>query len=229
MIAGAISRTISQLFSPPFRSVLWKSIGLTLAMLIGLWFLVQAASSVFLLPMLSNYSWLAAAFVWILGAGLILGMGFLIAPVTSVFAGVFLDEIAEEVEATYYPGDNPGQALSVSRSIGITARFFGLVLLGNIAAFMLVMFLGLGVLVFFLLNGYLLGREYFQFAALRHHTSKQVETLRQNYSFEVFVAGLAIAVVLSIPIVNLLTPLFAGALMVHVYKGVAAKAASSAT
>ena len=61
MLAGAISRTISQLFSPPFRSVLWKSIGLTLAMLVGLWFLVQAASSVFLLPMLSNYSWLATA------------------------------------------------------------------------------------------------------------------------------------------------------------------------
>ena len=155
-------------------------------------------------------------------------MGFLIAPGYFVFAGVFLDEIAEEVRSYPLSSDNPGKALSVSRSIGITARFFGLVLLGNFVALMLVMFLGLGVLVFFLLNGYLLGREYFQFAALRHHTSQEVETLRQKYSFEIFIAGLAIAVVLSIPIVNLLTPLFAGALMVHVYKGVAAKAVSSA-
>ncbi len=227
MLVKYVSRTISQLFSPPFRGVLWKSIGLTIAMFIGMWFALQSASSTFLLPVLSVYPWLSTALAWVLGAGLVLGMGFLIAPVTSVFAGVFLDEIAEEVETTHYPEDLPGKALSFTQSFGITLRFFGLVLLGNFLALMLVLFLGLGVLVFFILNGYLLGREYFQFAALRHHSLLEVESLRKKFSFEIFLAGLAIAVVLSIPVVNLLTPLFAGALMVHVYKGVAAKAVIS--
>ena len=151
-------------------------------------------------------------------------MGFLIAPVTSVFAGVFLDEIADEVEERHYPHDPKGMPLSLIQSMGITARFLGLVIVGNLIALALMLFLGLGVLIFFLLNGYLLGREYFQFTALRHRSLEKVAQLQQRHGGEIFLAGLAIAAVLTIPIVNFLTPLFAGALMVHIYKGIEAKA-----
>jgi CysZ protein len=222
-LAGAISKTLSQLFSPPFRGVLWKSIGLTIALFIGFWIALQAASATFLAPLLAEYSWAATALAWLLGAGLILGMGFLIAPVTSVFAGVFLDDIADEVEGRFYPDDPKGIPLRLSQSVGITARFFGLVLAANIIALILVLFLGLGVLVFFLLNGYLLGREYFQFAALRHCAIAEADQLQNRHGLEIFLAGLAIAVVLAIPVVNFLTPLFAGALMMHVYKGIQGK------
>lgn len=222
-LTGAVSKSISQLLSPPFRTVLWKSIGLTIALFIGFWFIIDAANTVFIAPLLAGSPWILTTINWVLGAGLILGMGFLIAPVTSVFAGVFLDEIADEVEAQYYPDDSPGTPLSIMESIGITARFFGLVLLGNLIALLLVLFLGLGVLVFFLLNGYLLGREYFQFAALRHHGLNEVAQMQQKFGLQIFLAGLAIAFVLSIPIVNFLTPLFAGALMVHVYKNIRGK------
>lgn len=192
-------------------------------MFMGLWFSLQSVSSIFFTPLLASWPWVLSALNWLLGAGIVLGMGFLIAPVTSVFAGVFLDEVAEEVEKTYYPQDQIGTALSLSQSSAITMRFFLLVLIGNFIALLLVLFLGLGVLIFFLLNGYLLGIEYFQFAALRHHPMAEVKQLRKKFSFEIFIAGLAIAVLLSIPVVNLLTPLFAGALMVHVYKSVRGK------
>ncbi|NRB30493.1 MAG: sulfate transporter family protein [Rhizobiaceae bacterium] len=222
-LIGAISKSLSQLFSKPFRSVLWKSIGLTIALFIGFWFVLQAAHATFLAPLLADYAWVSTMLAWVLGAGLIIGMGFLIAPVTSVFAGVFLDEIADEVEGRHYPHDPKGVPLSLSQSIGITARFLGLVVIGNLIALALVLFLGLGVLTFFLLNGYLLGREYFQFAALRHRPMDEVTALQQRHGGEIFLAGLAIAAVLTIPIVNFLTPLFAGALMVHIYKGIEAK------
>ena len=224
-LIGAISKSLSQLFSKPFRSVLWKSIGLTIAMFVGFWFVLQAANAAFLAPLLAGYEWASIMLTWVLGAGLIIGMGFLIAPVTSVFAGVFLDEIADEVEERHYPHDPKGVPLALSQSIGITARFLGLVIIGNLIALILVLFLGLGVLIFFLLNGYLLGREYFQFAALRHRSMEEVTALQQRHGGEIFLAGLAIAAVLTIPIVNFLTPLFAGALMVHIYKGIEAKSA----
>ena len=224
-LIGAISKSLSQLFSKPFRSVLWKSIGLTIALFIGFWFVLQAAHATFLAPLLADYAWVSTMLAWVLGAGLVIGMGFLIAPVTSVFAGVFLDEIADEVEGRHYPHDPKGVPLSLSQSIGITARFLGLVVIGNLIALALVLFLGLGVLIFFLLNGYLLGREYFQFAALRHRPMDEVTALQQRHGGEIFLAGLAIAAVLTIPIVNFLTPLFAGALMVHIYKGIEAKSA----
>lgn len=220
MLVEAINRAVSQVFSAPFRAVLWKSIGLTIAMLIIMWLMLQAASQAFLLPLLAPYPWVATALAWLLGAGLLVGMGFLVAPVTSVFAGVFLDEIAEEVEGTYYPEDPPGHALSIPESVGITLRFFGLVVVGNLIALLLVVFLGLGFIIFFALNGYLLGREYFQFAALRHVGQEEANQLRDKHGLSIFLAGLAIAVVLAIPILNLLTPLFAGAMMVHIFKWV---------
>ena len=227
MLANAASRSLSQLLSPAFRSVLWKSIGLTIALLIGLWFAVQALLSALLLPLIGPETWVATAIIWLLGAGLVVGMGFLIAPVTSIFAGVFLDDIAAAVEHKHYPGHSPGTALPLDQSIGIALRFFGLVLIGNLIALLLVLFVGLGVIIFFVLNGYLLGREYFQFAALRHVGLEDAAAIRSRHGLEIFLAGLLIAGVLAIPIVNLLTPLFAGALMTHVFMGLESRGAQS--
>ncbi|MDD9908218.1 MAG: sulfate transporter family protein [Ahrensia sp.] len=218
MIVSAISKSVSQLFSKPFRSVFWKSIGLTIALLIGLWFVLEAAASAFLLPFLAPYPWVATAISWLLGAGLVIGMGFLVAPAASIFAGVFLDDIGEAVEAAHYAQDPPGRPLPLARSIAISLKFFGLVLVGNLVAVVLVLFFGLGAIIFFVLNGYLLGREYFQFAALRHIEEARAQALRRKHEGTIFLGGLAIAALLAVPFVNLLTSLFAGALMVHLFK-----------
>jgi len=223
MLIESVSKTLGQLFSPPFRSVLWKSIGLTVALLIGLWFVLETVISTFLLPVLGPWPWLATALGWLFGAGLVVAMGFLIAPVTSIFAGVFLDDVAAEVERIHYPDDPPGNPLALSTSVGIAARFFGLVLLGNLLALALMLFLGLGIIIFFLVNGYLLGREYFQFAALRHMTYEQAEEVRRQNGPAIFMGGLVISGILAIPLVNLLTPLFAATLMTHIHKWIARK------
>ena len=88
---------------------------------------------------------------------------------------------------------------------------------------MLVWFAGFGVIIFFLLNGYLLGREYFQFAAQRFRPEREASALRKKFSLEVFLAGLIIAAFMSVPILNLFTPVFASALMVHLHKALALK------
>ena len=77
--------------------------------------ILQAAHTAFLAPILSDYPWAATALAWMLGAGVVLGMGFLIAPVTSVFAGVFLDDIADEVEQRHYPLDPKGRPLGLAQ------------------------------------------------------------------------------------------------------------------
>ena len=223
MLFDAASRSLTQIFSAPFRNVLWKSLGLTIALFFLLWIVLELVVSTFLVPILGPWPWVTTAVLFALGAGLVVSMGFLIAPVTSVFAGVFLDEIAERVEARHYAHDSPGKELPLGQSIGIAIRFFGLVLLGNFLALITVVFLGFGVIVFFLVNGYLLGREYFQFAALRHVSLQQAEEIRLAHSGTIFAGGLLIALVVSIPVINLLTPLFAAALMTHLYKGLALK------
>jgi CysZ protein len=215
----AAARALREILSPPFRTVLWKSIALTLALLVALWILLERLLTHWVdLP----YAWLDTAFGVLTGVGLVIGLGFLVAPVTALFAGLFLDEIAEIVERTHYPADPPGRALPLARSLATSAKFLGVVLLVNAIALPLVFLIGFGFLVFLFANGYLLGREYFELAALRQHDAATARRLRLENSGRIFAAGVVIAAFLAIPIVNLLGPLFATAFMVHLQKRVAA-------
>jgi uncharacterized protein involved in cysteine biosynthesis len=88
-----------------------------------------------------------------------------------------------------------------------------------------VFFAGIGLLVLFLANAYLLGREYFELAAMRFHPAAEAKVLRHTHRGTVFLGGMFIALFVSIPILNLATPLFAMALMVHVHKRMAGQGA----
>lgn len=214
MIDAAIT-AFSQVLTPPFRSVLWRSLGITIAGLIAIWFGFEALLGYFVeFP----WPWLETVLSIVAGFGLVIGMSFLIGPISSLVAGLFLDEIADQVEAAHYPDDPQGAALPVVRSMVLSAKFAGLVLLVNIVALLFLLIPGINLIVFFGANGYLLGREYFELAGLRHRTHEEVMSLRETNRARVFMAGLLIAGLLAIPILNLLTPLFATTFMVHIYK-----------
>ncbi|MND77505.1 CysZ-like protein [compost metagenome] len=72
-----------------------------------------------------------------------------------------------------------------------------------------------------MVNGYLLGREFFEFAAMRFRSPEEARAFRAKHASTVLLAGMLIAGFLAIPIVNLLTPLFAAGLMVHLHKALA--------
>jgi CysZ protein len=97
-------------------------------------------------------------------------------------------------------------------------RFTAVVVVVNLGVLLLVLLPGINVTAFFVANAYLLGREYFEAVAIRFLPREAVAELRNRYAAQLFVAGLLIALVLAIPVVNLLTPLFATAFMVHVFK-----------
>ena len=209
---------VTQLFSRPFRNVFWKSIGYTILLLIAGWLLLESAISTLLLPYLGSWPWVATALVWLTGAGMFIGAGFLIAPVSALFAGIFLDDIAEEVEAKYYPDDPPGREMPIAASIWLAAKFTMLVIIANLIALLLVLLPGINLIIFFFLNGYLLGREYFQFAAMRFASEEDVRRLRQANEGTIFLGGMIIAGFMAVPVLNLATPIFAATLMVHIHK-----------
>lgn len=215
MLDAAI-RAARQILSPAFRAVLWRSLGLTLAVLAVLWIGVYALFSAFVvLP----FPWLETAIAVFAGLGIVIATIFLIGPVTSLVAGLFLDEIAGHVERQDYPADLPGAELPLMRSLVLSARFFGLVLLVNLLALVLLLVPGINLIAFLAANGYLLGREYFELVAFRHMDPEAARALRRDNAGRVFLAGLVIAALLAVPILNLLTPLFATAFMVHLFKG----------
>jgi len=232
MLAAAVS-ALGQMFSAPFRRVLLKSVGLAVLVLILLgvglhrllaWLAGEGAqylegvTSPGMQTPLHALLWVVAV---ILGFGLVLGAVFIMPAVTALVASFFSDEIAAEVERTHYPADPPGQPVPV-----MTAGIEGiktalLALLIYLCAVPFLLFAGLGYLIFFVANGYLLGREYFLLAAMRFHSIEEAKRLRKAHHGTVVLAGMFIAAFVSIPVLNLATPLFGTAFMVHMHKKIA--------
>ena len=122
-------------------------------------------------------------------------------------------------------GDRPGNALPFAQSIGQTIKFTGVVILGNLFALLLLLVPGVNLIAFFVVNGYLLGREFFEFAAMRFLSPADAKAFRKARGGTVFLGGLVIACLLAVPILNLVTPIFATIFMMHLYKRLASRAA----
>lgn len=233
MIFDAARQTISQLFTPPFRSVFFKTIGLTLLLMVGVWFGAKELFDYLALPWIDQLfpglpswvGWVGLVAAILAGVGLAVGLSLLIAPISAIVAGIFLDDIADAVERDSYPNDAPGTALPLLQSMVLSVKFFGVVMIGNIIALLLLLVPGVNLIAFFVVNAYLLSREFFQFAAMRFRTEAEARALRRRYSGTIFMAGLVIAAFLSVPILNLLTPLFGAAMMIHLHKAISAREA----
>ncbi len=233
MVFNAARAALSELFDPAMRGVLWKSVGLTLAGLAAIWFAVRYLIAWLALPYLTAFvaplglpDWTGTVgLVAAIGAGIVLaiGLAFLIGPVSAIVAGIFLDDVADHIERQDYPDDPPGAALPMGKAIVLSIKFFGVIVAGNLVALLLLLVPGVNLIAFLAVNAYLLGREYFQFAAMRFHDEKTAAMLRSKHSGAVIAAGLLVAGFMAIPIVNLLTPLFGAALMVHLHKAIAAR------
>jgi len=160
------------------------------------------------------------AFVLTLAAsiGILAGSVLLMPAVTALVASFFVDDIALEVERSCYPDEPVGRAMPLIRAAIEGVRTALLAILIYVVALPLMLFFGFGALIFFLCTAYILGREYFELAAMRYHDVADAKALRRLHGGTVFVAGLFIAAFVLIPVVNLATPLFGMAFMVHVHK-----------
>ncbi len=234
MIVIAARLSLANLFAPETRRVFWKVLGLTLLALAVLWFALRGVFNSFALPWLQGFmpsssdwtGWLTLFLAVFAGIALALAMALLISPVTALIAGLFLDDVAEVVEKRDYPGDAPGTAMPIAAALKSSVRFLGVVVAGNIVALLLLFIPGVNLVAFFLVNGYLLGREFFEFAAMRFRSPDDARQFRVKHALTVFLAGLVIAAFLAIPLLNLLTPLFAAGMMVHLHKLISHKEAS---
>ena len=214
MIADALA-AFGEILSPPFRSALVKVLGLTLLLLIAAVVLLDHG---LVLLLAVSTAWLATTISILLGLGLIVGSVFLVAPVSAVVAGFFIDELADHVERDVDPTGPPGRPLSILAAMILSVRFGALSLGVTIVALLLLFVPGVNAIAFIGANAYLLGRQYYEFVALRHLPAVEAEALRRRHAGRIFLAGLVMAALVSVPILNLLTPLFGTAFMVRVFK-----------
>lgn len=216
---------IGQLGDPKFRRVLLLSLAITAVAMTVLGMLASHALT--LIPV-TGYAWLDNVIALLGNAGLVVLTLILFPPVASAVISLFLDDIAEAVERRHYPVDPPGQALSLRGALSYGAGFAILVLAVNIVALPVYVtafiLAGTGALIYWGVNGYLFGREYFELVALRQVDAETGRRLRKANGVKLFLAGLAIAFGFSVPLLNLLVPLIATAWMVHIFKALKMKA-----
>jgi CysZ protein len=215
MFSSAL-RALGDLASPNFRTILFKAIGLTLVLFGVIFLAVQALFRVltfFSAPWLERLAEIGASL------GLIAAFFFLMMPVTAMFAGLYLDEVAAKVEAKHYAGDPPGQAQPFLRGLVLAMQFGLLVLAVNVLALPLV-FTGFGALALVVINAYLISREFFEMAAMRAMAPAEAKQLRKDNALAVFAAGFIPALIALVPIVNFMVPLFATSYFVHLFRQV---------
>ncbi len=163
--------------------------------------------------------WLAHFGTLILAVGL---AWFLFPAVITMFVGLFLETIATAVEARHYPGRPPARQQSFAALLGTGLRFGAVAIFLNLvllpAYLLMLLFPPLYLLVFYWVNGYLLGRAYFELVAYRRLDERAADALRRAQSGRVTLAGVMIALMLTIPVFNLFAPIAATAFALHLFE-----------
>ncbi|WGH79904.1 EI24 domain-containing protein [Jannaschia ovalis] len=228
---GDILRALSQLGDPRFRGVLLAGVGLSVALLAGfsailIWGAQWLVGPSVTLPWLGEVTWLDNAAGWAAVPFTLIASIFLMVPVASAFTGLFLDRIADAVEARHYPGLPPARRQGWGEMLRESAGFLGLVVGVNLLALVAYLVLApLALFIFWAVNGFLLGREYAQLVAARHLSQAEAAGFRTRYRGRIWGLGVLMAVPLSVPVLNLLVPVVGAAAFTHLFHRIQASAA----
>lgn len=226
IIINAFLAALGQIGDPRFRKVLGLGVGLTLALLVAvyalfLWLIQTLVGPEVTLPVLGEVTWVGGLLsVSSLIFMLVLSV-FLMVPVASAITSMFLDEVAQAVEDRHYPHLPAVAKVPFGEALKDTVNFLGVLIAANLAAFVLyAMFAPFALFIFWGLNGFLLGREYFTLAAMRRVGRAEARRLRSKHLMTIWAAGALMAIPLSVPLVNLLIPILGAATFTHIFHAV---------
>ena len=224
-LIGDFLRAVGQLTDPKFLWVLIKALGITLLLLFALtsgvvWLVGLLPTSLGEWPLVGEVELPSIGLQGLTLLGMIFASSFLMIPIAAVFIGFFLEEIADAVEAKHYPGLPEARDIAISEIIATSVKFFliviGVNLLALIPYLILLLLSGpLALILIYAVNGYLLGREYFELVGLRRLDPREVTRLRAKNGGRTMLAGGLMTAALSIPIMNLIIPVLGVATITH--------------
>jgi CysZ protein len=229
MIWGAFLAALGQMGDHRFvRVMIWGvllSVALLVAVYAGFLMLVQwATPDALTIPLIGPVIGLHTLLSWASALFMIALSVFLMVPVAAAFSGLFLEDVARAVEDRHYPHLAPVPRQSFGDAAIAAANFLALVLVVNLGALVLVPFAGPLVFpLFWAVNGYLLGREYFTMAATRHLGRVGARALRRRHGPRIWAAGLLMTLPLSVPLINLVIPVLGAATFTHLFHRLAAR------
>jgi CysZ protein len=212
----ALCRALYALSMPPLRRIVALSLVLAVLTFALLWLVVAGVLYNTAFFEWRPLNWL----VDLMGGVAVLGLSWLFFPaVVTLIMSLFLERVAAAVEALDFPGRSPPRRQPIGETLGAMLRLTGLTLLLNLLALPVYLLLpGINLFLFVALNGYLLGREYFEVVALRRLDAAATRAARSRFGLRVFLGGVVIAALFALPLVNLVAPVLATAFMLHVFE-----------
>jgi len=223
MIFADFLKALTQLSDTRFRRVLFLGLGLTIALLFVIYAGLLGLISIFApdtmtLPFIGEVTWIKDLISWASILLMIVLSIFLMVPVASAFTSMFLDDVAQAVEDRHYPHLPTPPRVAWVAALQDTLNFLVLIIVANLLAFFLYAVLPpFALLIFWGLNGFLLGREYFQLVAMRRLGRQKAKTLARKNLPQIWFAGVLMAIPLSVPLVNLLIPILGAATFTHLF------------
>jgi CysZ protein len=215
-VFDALILGLRQLADPSARRLVLRSLLIAIATFA---LLLVAVTTILSSIDATGIAWLDTLLT-VVGSTAALVLAWLLFPVVIAAAlGWFAEDIALAVEGRYYPDLPPPIGMGVGASVWATVRFTAVALALNLLALPLYLLPGPNILIYLALNGYLLGREYFELVAGRRLPWSKVVGLRQRARGRLWLAGIAIALLLTVPVLNLVAPVAAIAFMVHLFEG----------
>lgn len=214
-MVAAFKDALAQMTDPRLRRVLWLSLGggvvvtVLLALSAGGLLAVTQFVAVGWLEILLDVAGVLAAVVLVIA---------LYPATVSIISGLLLEDVARAVEARHYPKLPPARKQPVAETILTVVAFAVVMVAVNLVVLPLYLLPMINIIIFLTMNGYLLGREYFELVACRRLKPAEARKLRKEHRTRVLTAGLIIALFASVPFLNLLLPLFGAAFMVHVFE-----------
>ncbi|GHA52403.1 membrane protein [Amylibacter ulvae] len=219
MIFSDFQKAISQLNDSRFLRVMGYGVALTVALLATVtmgvqWILPDTIS----LPWVGEIAWLSSLLSGFVLFAMIGMSVFLMVPVASIFTGFFLEQVADAVEDKHYPTLADVSPVPFMDMLIDSAKFLALLVVVNLCALVLyLIFTPIAPILFWAVNGMLLGREYFQLVAMRKLGRAGANAMRKKHRFQIFLAGFLMAVPLSVPFINLFIPVLGVATFTHLF------------
>jgi CysZ protein len=201
---SALIKGIQQLSDPKARQVVWMAIGAAILAVLVLWMVVV---QVLAHTVLFQGGSLAMVLTWLMFPSAI-----------SAVMSLLLERIAGAVEARHYPSLPAANEMPLTEALIEAAKFLGIMVALNVAMLPFLFIPPLFPFVFYGVNGYLMGREFFELVATRRMSAENARALRKSRQGSVIAVGIIFAMLMTVPIVNLLTPVIATATMLHLFE-----------
>jgi uncharacterized protein involved in cysteine biosynthesis len=214
MLSTAFSKAITNLFLPGVMKIFAQC----LIVYAIAWGVLAWALSALIGQLVGAHGAQGIAMYFVGAGGGIFAAWFLFPLLYPLLVNFFDDKMVAVIEKADYPDVPPAQP-PFWPTFAHDMEFSLKALLFNILCLPLYIIPLIGLCVYYALNGWLLGTQFFRMIAGRRIAKAEADALERRFRPSILMAGIAISFFSTIPVLNLAAPLLGVATMLHLFYG----------